>query len=203
MKHTFKLIYVSSLLFFTISFGSLVAQNDTIYFKPIHEGLQFRTLFFGFSTMAPAFSLSNNEEKFFMQNDYLFRFGAFIENKLCIGSSMMITDYINRNDVSENMYLFGGFARLYQRNGSFNFFLELAANIGNKKYTINELKETVNTKKNFMFGPGFTWIDKNIMLEFSFNVNYLIHYNLDINSLLETTVHKTYFQPTVGINFYF
>jgi len=128
---------------------------------------------------------------------------VFFEDKICLGATFTLSDYIKDNDIEEDIYLYGLFARMYQNNNALNFYLELGAGFGNKMYMINGLREPVIKQKKAMFGLGVTWIDKNIMLEASLNANYLNHISIDALTNKETTVNTMYFQPQVGVNFYF
>ena len=181
------------------------SQMDTIYFIPVHEGVREGTFLTGLSYMGPSFRVNPaNEDAYFNETSFDIKFGRFVEDKICIGVSMLTSDYYDKNNIRDNMYLYGLFTRLYQKDGSINSFLEFEANFGRKKYVINGLDEPVDKKVNAMFGFGIAWIDNKIMIELSVNANYWDHYNRDINNPnIETRQSGIYIQPRLGCNLYF
>lgn len=191
-----------SIVFFFIGILSINAQTDTLYYIPIHKGIQEKTIVLGMSAMGPAYSISENKE-YIMKDDYLVRFGVFMEDKFCLGASFTLSDYIQDNNIDDNIYFYGLFARMYQKNDAFNTFIEVGGDFGNKNYMINGLREPIVKQRKAMFGVGITWIDEYIMLELSLNANYLNHISINTNTKKETTVNTMYFQPRIGVNFYF
>ncbi len=109
----------------------------------------------GLSAMGPAYSISEDRE-YIMKDDYLVRFGVFMEDKFCLGASFTLSDYIQDNNIEDNIYLYGLFARMYQKNNAFNTFIEVGGDFGNKNYMINGLSEPIVKQKKAMFGVGIT-----------------------------------------------
>ncbi len=193
---------IFTLLMLGIGFTTL-GQSDTIYFKPIHPAISDGSVIIGLQAMAPSYVLTgDNAGDFNTDFDFAVKAGVFLEKKNAIGGSMLSSRYSDKNDIKHTMYLYGGFMRLYQKDDTPNYFLELGINYGRKQEVIANKTEVIDKKVLGDLAIGWVWIDDQVMLEASMNFKFLNHSYLDLNTFAEQNNKAVYVQPHVSVFFF-